>query len=597
MSLLAAIWALTLCLVSALPECKDEMSCKARLESLAQQLETTGNAMQGKHLTLRALEDLRTGILSGKRIEMPSAQRQHLERASPIISEVSFDVRHRPVSTNTSRHFQTLGVIAPHVEVRFHQFMQLKKPTHSIPGQVNPTALIIIIDAKSNLHIYTLEGLALLEDFELGHKSPVSLVELSPSQENYFVMTADESEVRVHDLKVIRKRVTDDSSNEREPSTEPSTENKTLTKTQLFVSTNFSCTFSLPQGPTGEARKLSAIIPMERGVSVNFVTADTLGGITVFLRNGTLKGRVRVTEDLGGVRGLLKSQGHMLLFYSSHSFGFFSISQIDVTHPPCTGWNSPLVQLISDPSYSSTRVLLALADGDILIFSTQKGKSKACDLSLKFPHVSPVPFKLYGFKGHAMALTSPLEDTHRKDEYLREIYFFSVGAMESGYGGNPSKALVLQATFKPKQPLDLAVHNGAPGTAGDRLKSQIAIRFAGVKGLELFDVTLKHSTPPPSAAVEGGEEGGASDWLSWLPKFSVFGFAVIAVIFWNVKKASSSPTTEARFDEDYVKEKLREKRMQRGPDDDGEGRSRGTKSRMEEIEARAAKLLGEDHDD
>merc|ERR1712076_148476 len=174
-------------------------------------------------------------------------------------------------------------------------------------------------------------------------------------------------------------------------------------------------------GKGGEIRDLNTVLPIDRGTQTYFVTGDSQGGISVFFRNGTLKGRVKVTDDPGGVRGLLRSQGQMILFWSSHSFGYFSVTQIDVQYPPCTGWNSPLFDVALDPSYSSSRVVLALEDGDVIIFSTTHGKSKSCDLTMKFPKVSVLPLKLHGFRGHVMALPTPLPETERKADYLREI--------------------------------------------------------------------------------------------------------------------------------------------------------------------------------
>lgn len=73
-------------------------------------------------------------------------------------------------------------------------------------------------------------------------------------------------------------------------------------------------------------------------------------------------------------------------------------------YPPCTGWNSPLYDLAMEPGYSlwpqsrisslrrrmrrllihvypaaprTGRVLLALQDGDVLVYATTRGKSKA----------------------------------------------------------------------------------------------------------------------------------------------------------------------------------------------------------------------------
>lgn len=560
--------------------CKDEASCKSRLSAVTRRLDEVRTEMQSKQLTLGLLEDLRSGILSGRRIELPSAQRQHLERGSPLISEVSFDARHRPVSTNVSRHFTRLRVIGDTAEVRFHTFMPLKKGSSQ---KGSPSALMVIITEQSRLSIYDLEGESLLEDVELGHApgTKVTQMVLSPSQDNHFVLTAsDDGEMRVHLLKVVsRKKGAADADGGDDGS-------KSAKK--LAVSTNFSCSFNIPNGDSGEARVLNTVMPIERGTQTYFVTGDSLGGIAVFFRNGTLKGRARVTEDPGGVRGLLRSQGQMVLFYSSHSFGFFSVTQIDVQYPPCSGWNSPLVDVVQDPSYASSRVVLALADGDVLVFSTTRGKSKACDLTLKFPHVSPIPFKLHAFRGHVMALPTPLPETERKSEYLREIYFFNLAAMEAGYGVAPSRVVALQASFKPKQPESIEVAasssssgsssgGGSGGSSGG--KSQVAIKFAGAKGVELYELSLKQPPAPKAAADESGE---TSNWMNWFPKIGVFGVALIGVVIWNVRKATSQRSGDFKmddFDDDYL-EKLREKR--RLQKEGGGGPSRPSSSHVED---------------
>lgn len=217
-----------------------------------------------------------------------------------------------------------------------------------------------------------------------------------------------------------------------------------------------------------------------------------------------------------------------------------------------------------DPSLSSSRVLLALSDGDVLVFNTARGKSKVCDLTLKFPHVSALPFKLHGFRGHILGLPTPLNDMERKDEYLREIFFFNVAAMEVGYGTAPSRAVALQASFKPRQPQSLELYAGAGGS-GERAKSQIAIRFANSSGVELYDLNLKMPPPPKSAVGGGGDDGWMSSWLNWFPKVGVFGVALVGVVIWNVRKVTSSKGSGRMddFDDEFIKERLRERREQR----------------------------------
>lgn len=520
--------------------CQDEASCKARLAVVTRDLDELRTGMHRKQATLSLLEDLRSGVLSGRRVELPSAQRRHLERGSPLVGEMSFDARHRPVSTNVSRHFTRLRTIGEGTQVRFHAFMPLKKGS----------ALMVVMSAESRLSVFDLQGEALLDEVDLGHTAGarVTQMALSPNHDSHFVLTAaDDGEMRVHSLKVVaRKKSADGDGN------------------QLSVSANFSCSFSIPAGGAGEARSLSAVLPVERGTQTYFVASDSSGGVAVFFRNGTLKGRALVTQDPGGVRGLLYTQGHSVLFYSSRSFGFFSPAQVDVLFPPCSGWHSPVVDVVMDPSAASSRVVLALADGDVLVFSTSSGQNKACDLALKFPHVSPFPFKLYSFRGHVVGLPVPPEGTERGDDYLRELHFFNLAAMEAGYGVAPSRVVSLQASFQPKQPESLALMGGS-GSGGPGGKSHVAIQFAGTEGVELYELSIRQ----PTASRADGSNGGVASWLSWLPdsKIGIFGVALVCVVIYNVRKVKRKQQQQSRSREDDIDlaylEKLRAERQQK----------------------------------
>lgn len=569
--------------------CKDEASCKSRLDVVTKRLDEVRTEMHGKQLTISLLEELRSGILSGHRVELPSAQRQHLEKGSPLIGEVSFDARHRPVSTNVSRHFTHMLTLGEGQEIRFHTFMPLKKQASAAGGKGGAPALIVAVTAQSQLVVFDLEGDALLEGVDLGHApgAKVTQMVLSPSQENHFVLTAtDDGEMRVHTLKVVaRKKTAGGSASEagEDGASSKSDGSKAKQKKSVSVSANFSCAFTIPDSDVGEVRNLNTVTPIERGTQIYFVTGDSLGGIGVFFRNGTLKGRARVTEDPGGVRGLMRSQGQSVLYYSSHSFGFFSVTQIDVQYPPCSGWNSPLVDVVADPSYASSRVVLALADGDVLVFSTTRGKSKACDLTLKFPHVSPIPFKLHPFKGHVLGLPTPLPETERKSDYLREIYFFNLAAMEAGYGVAPSRTVALQASFKPRQPESLALMAGAAGSGSSGSsggKPRVAIKFEGEAGLELYDLSLKQPPAPKAAAEEGGE---SSNWMNWFPKIGVFGVALVIVVMWNVRKATSQRQGDFKsdFDSDYLEQLREQRRQQKGGGSGSSGAARSP--RVQEV--------------
>merc|ERR1719326_1393013 len=106
---------------------------------------------------------------------------------------------------------------------------------------------------------------------------------MSPSQDNHFAVTADDlGEVRVHTLKVVAKKaehketwnenMTDEEEDKPDEKPEEKFEQKHGIK-QLVVTANFSAAFSLPPSSrTGESRKLTTVLPIDRGSQMFFVT-------------------------------------------------------------------------------------------------------------------------------------------------------------------------------------------------------------------------------------------------------------------------------------------------------------------------------------
>merc|ERR1712232_861277 len=352
---------------------------------------------------------------------------------------------------------------------------------------------------------------------------------------------------------------------------------------RLVVSSNFSARFGLPIG-----RRINALITVDRGTSTYFVTGDSHGGICVFQRNGTLKGRARVTEDANGIVGLHRGQGQTVLFFSAFAFGFFSVSQLDVQYPPCGGWSTPLHSIGVDPTLQYARVLVSLVDGNVLVFATVRGKSKACDLTNKFPHLVTMPYQMHVMRGHVLALPIQVESSQVVEKpLLREMFFFNLASLETSFTQDPSSMVTLQVSFEPRQPDAFTVapagavaahhsfaHGGAGPGGGSRV--QVALRFEGSPGVELFDLSLKHA---PERRLDGDNEvfvdtdddGWGDDaeqkdssffgWLSWLesyfsgsPKVGVFGVAVAGVVIWNIRKSRGGG---AELDEDTIREHIR----------------------------------------
>lgn len=587
-------------------------SCEAHLQSLVDRLESSQDQIQGKLSTLSTLEQLRSSILGGRRVELQSAQRQHLEKGSPLVGEVTYDMRHRPVSTNTSRYFRLARTVARHLEVAHHALVPVQLGKAS--GDAGD-ALLAIVDSSSELSVFDLDGRPLLENFELGHAQGVTIDRLlvSKSQDSPLVLTTDStSRIRVHSLKVEARVGFSAGVGRGENGTAEDSE-EYLEPSSLVLAPKLACAFKLPASPLGgEARLLTTMLIVEHGGQTHFVAGDSAGGITVFSHRGFLRGRIRVTEEPGGVRGLVKSQGNSVLFYSARVFGHLAVAKVDLEYPPCSGPASPIAYAIIDLSYSASRVILSLEDGDIVVFNTARGPSRACDLAMKFPHVSPVPFQLYVFKGYVVGMPRLLRNSsqqvrsrapsrgtevgrsgdHAQADLLPELFVFNLAAMDNGYGVAPSRSVQLQASFDARGPAALSMLPSCQGKT-----APMAFRFASTKGIRIYNVSLRPARKSKVALEEAVVEESTS-WTSWYAK----GIAVLLVAmllplwYWRRRRrvanaaadaaaaaaAAAAVASDEGADAGADKENQRRRRNVGGRGQSGHARDAGARPKVEE---------------
>lgn len=539
--------------------CGDAAACQERMRTLMEKLQSTEESMSTRRQTMTALEGFRSGLMHGERVHLPSAQRQYLEKGSPLVGEVSYDAKHRPLSTNISKSMKHARTIVNGSNFRLQGLLPIKKPASG----GGSTVLIATLESESKLSLRTPDGETRLDGFDLGHK--VTHLSLSVNLDHNFVFTGDAAgEMRVLMIEPVLRNISSSASSD-EDEVETTSEKKRPTK-QLVVFANTTAKFLLPS--SGDGRQVASVLIVDRGAQPLFVVGDSLGSVAVFFKNGTLKGRIKVTDDPGGVIGLRRGSGQTVLFFSSHSFGFLSVTQVDVSSPPCTGWNSPVFDVASDPQSTYARVVLALSDGDVLVFSTTgKNKERTCDLTLKFPRMSSVPFQLHVSRGHIMGVPTPLEGTEHADERNRDLYFFNTAAMEAGYGSGQSRIVTLQASFHPRRLTSFALQNSAGSGGSGPAKAHLVLQFAGQSaGLELYDLNLK--TPAVTRAEAGSGGSDMWSWLEWVPKVGILGITLIGVVVWNIRKISGGKQKSSGgglgggFQEEMLKERLAAKRRE-----------------------------------
>lgn len=180
---------------------------------------------------------------------------------------------------------------------------------------------------------------------------------------------------------------------------------------------------------------------------------------------------------------------------------------------------------------------VSLENGDAMLFASEPGAPDACDMRLKFPQVSQLPLRFQFYRDHVMALPTPLRSTPQA--HVREIFFFDLQAMEQGYGGAFSRAVTLQASFRPEQPEAVALivtPDTRPKDVPLTPRALLAIRMEGRPGIEIFELQLR--PPPPLdlslwAAIASDE---MACWMRWFVRVVAIAVTVSAALFWALRR-------------------------------------------------------------
>eukprot|EP00927_Polykrikos_kofoidii_P050398 TRINITY_DN44317_c0_g1_i1.p1 TRINITY_DN44317_c0_g1~~TRINITY_DN44317_c0_g1_i1.p1 ORF type:complete len:657 (-),score=87.81 TRINITY_DN44317_c0_g1_i1:508-2478(-) len=602
---------------------EDSLVCQAQrspLVDVAQRIQATRESLFTKLQTLDNFATLRKRLLSGERFQLLGLERDHLSTGGQhSIEEASYDWKHRPLSTNLTRHFDFIKLVAADSEVLFHAFVRLKPAI-----RVNHESLLVAVDAASTLSLYTLEGQTLISKVDLGHGEGRRIVAcaLSPSSENRFILTADDRGlIRAHTLRVLKRQVrahaqrrpsdvfhdTDSSGSSAAQMSqsfgddgledngrteaaidtaegadttvdeEKSVQREEEARSFLTATASFSIGFALPTGTdkSVETRRVSAALIVSDGSRTYIVVGDSRGDVTVFSSIGTVKARVKVTKDIGGVLGLSRGQRQTVLFHSSKSFGLFSLSTFELLFTPCSGWTSPIFDVSIDSGSVISNIVVSLLDGNILLFSALSETALMCRTVLKFPRVSRLPFQVKLFHGYAIGLqTLSRQHDERDHTRLRELFFFNLGAMRKGYGDVQSRVISVQVSFQKKAFEHFEVLPSLVGDA-DRSNARLAFRLSGGLGVEVYNVSVKML--PAGKVVLAAQKRTRWSRQVWVALAVVL--LMVAFASWKLYKRwrqrrdgqSQQPTAESSSTEEKAQ----------GESSDGEGVGSGVK--IEEV--------------
>eukprot|EP00929_Paragymnodinium_shiwhaense_P008610 TRINITY_DN112568_c0_g1_i1.p1 TRINITY_DN112568_c0_g1~~TRINITY_DN112568_c0_g1_i1.p1 ORF type:complete len:520 (+),score=109.28 TRINITY_DN112568_c0_g1_i1:73-1632(+) len=483
--------------------CTDSATCSSRLGDLRQGLKSNSYTLGRRQLTLDALGSFRNGVLGDTRAPVPTALREHLRPALPELDLVSVDARHAPTSQDTEKYMKRRRTILPDKMIQFFGFCTATKNLQLsvYKGYLPPTAVLVSVDTAGILYITNFEGETVLhEPLDLGHEGR-KIVHFSLY--NNFVVTSDEQQnIRIHeftftgDVVKVNKTEAPADTEARDKGKKPSS-NKYV---EVHAKAKFVCTGTIPphtdKWATNATGFVTALSGTDRGGKTGFVVTDSIGTVSSLNRKCEVQARQRISEEEGGVTGMVKASGTHVFVFTNRTWAFFDASKFEVRHPPCAGW----VSATQDASGDSTRAVISLLDGDILVFDTKRLSTfRACEVAAKGPRISKQPLQVKVTGTSLLALqVDPLSPTtgHSATSLSglakrREFFIVDLLKVEKGYFAAPPQAVVLQVAFGDRLPEAFAHHYvGAPKNAMERYRTettQLGLRFRGVPGIEMYD--------------------------------------------------------------------------------------------------------------
>jgi len=346
-------------------------------------------------------------VKSGADLSLPETHARILKEPLPMMSEVALEEDKAP-SGSADDYLFSKATILQDSPVSFMKFLSMRAPRSSGSGsssassssQNMPNSLIVAAQTDGAVRLFTPNG-DLVLSFNAGHEHPVTSLAVSPTQDEYFVVTADAAGViRVHKITVRQKRLTQDQKKGRRNSTDE--------KVSQFLGTPVDVTYTLsqkmevPPGDDGEPVRVTTLATGSQSGNKYFVAGDSSGQLSTFSRNGTFKAKL----DLGVTRGqqVVGLYAHLsnLIFYSGTEWGFVNLEKHHVQRMECLPFEGRITSMVFD-SQQGSRLLVGDEDGTVWVLNVKEKKN--CKVEHRYPKgATHAPIKLASVKGFAIAL-------------------------------------------------------------------------------------------------------------------------------------------------------------------------------------------------
>ena len=274
---------------------------------------------------------------AGQGLPLSAAQMQALTEGLPLLSEIAGQGDRAPIAA--AEDFLATKTILPMAEPVAHiEWLLLRNPRPSTssspsssPQSQTPTCILAAVHAEGTVRLFSPTG-ELLLSFEAGHEAPITHIATSPTHEEHLLATGDASgSIRVHRISVRQRRVS-----KEERATRANSSDEKLSQylgPQLNVTSQLQRQLQLPGD--GRDGSLSALAISNHKSSREIIAGDSMGRISVFAKNGTLKNQVDATVMEGpGVEGL-HSFHSQVIFRAGMEWGYVNLDKAEVKHIDC----------------------------------------------------------------------------------------------------------------------------------------------------------------------------------------------------------------------------------------------------------------------
>eukprot|EP00927_Polykrikos_kofoidii_P079089 TRINITY_DN75880_c0_g1_i1.p1 TRINITY_DN75880_c0_g1~~TRINITY_DN75880_c0_g1_i1.p1 ORF type:complete len:672 (-),score=119.16 TRINITY_DN75880_c0_g1_i1:222-2237(-) len=335
---------------------------------------------------IRLLKELKELTSSGHNISIPETHMRMFNTKVPLLADLETD--HEKASSATPDDFIISKATIPNdAEVNLIKFLPLRSPRSSSPSSTAqtalPSALLVAVQPDGITRLYTPSG-ELVLTFSTGHDFPVTHLTVSPSHDEYVVVTGDDAGfVRVHKVNVRQRRPA--KQKRQMPHARLADEERTsqYLGLQVNVTAQFNKQMQYPSDDETSVPRLTALVMASQQGTRYFVTGDEAGRIRVFTKNGTMRADIDTAPSSGPGDGVEALHAHLsnLLYRTGDSWGFVDLERMEAKAVSCPRFEGQVRSAAVD-SQQSARVLVADEAGTVWVFNVRN--KQECKVEHRF---------------------------------------------------------------------------------------------------------------------------------------------------------------------------------------------------------------------